>query len=506
MSALPKILLVNPKITSPRNVRFPLSLLALAASLQSTHRCQIIDGNLEPDYLAKIRRLVAEDSLQAVGVTVMGGPQVQSAIDVSRIVRSAAPVTPIIWGGYFPTLYTEAAMNAPYVDYAIRGQGEEVMAELLRALAAGANGDVKSIAGLTWKRSGATVHNIDRPFADRRAASPLPYDLLGDPRKYLLNTFLGARTAAHQAALGCRFRCTFCGVAGMFNGATALPPSARLERDLLFLRDRIGADSIQFVDHNFFDREADMIPLLETLAKVQLPWWCYARADALLNLSESSWSLVRKSKLKMAYIGAESPSDALLKSIRKGTKSDQTLAVADLCRRNGVIPELSFMVAPPNDPEGETERTFEFIREVKTVNPEAEIIVYIYTPIPPDSLSGNARRHAAAAPVALLDVHGKPIRFPRSPEEWTEQRWVDYSCHAAAPWMSDKLRRRIQNFVTVLGCRFPTVQDVRLPSWGKTTLRTLASWRYRFGKYDRPWELSLSKKFIKLADPRATSI
>ena len=154
----------------------------------------------------------------------------------------------------------------------------------------------------------------------------------------------------------------------MFGGATRLPPAARLERDLKWLRDGLGADSIQYFDHNFFDREADMAPLLEVMARYELPWWCYARADALLNLSASSWSLVRKSRLRMAYIGAESPNDAMLKSIRKGTRSDQTLAVAELCRIQGVIPELSFMVGNPDDPEGETERTFEFIRQVKRVN------------------------------------------------------------------------------------------------------------------------------------------
>ena len=60
---------------------------------------------------------------------------------------------------------------------------------------------------------------------------------------------------------------------------------------------------------------------------MQMPWWCYARADALLNLSAQAWALVRKSRLSMAYIGAESPSDCAAQDIRKGTKTDQTLAV-----------------------------------------------------------------------------------------------------------------------------------------------------------------------------------
>jgi len=73
---------------------------------------------------------------------------------------------------------------------------------------------------------------------------------------------------------------------------------------------------------------------------------------------------VRKSRLRMAYIGAESPSDWLLHDIRKGTSADQTFAAIEQCRSHGVIPELSFMLAPPQDPEGETERTFEFIRSI----------------------------------------------------------------------------------------------------------------------------------------------
>jgi anaerobic magnesium-protoporphyrin IX monomethyl ester cyclase len=501
---MPQVLLINPKITSRRHARLPLSLLALAGSLEGRSTCRIIDGNIDSNYINKISTALREQHFDAVGVSVMGGPQVQSAISVSTAVRAASPSTPVIWGGYFPTLYTDAATNAPYVDYAIRGLGEDTFAELLDAISRGEQAQLGPIAGLTWKRDGATVHNANRAFADRRPAALLPYDLLDDSRAYLAQTFLGQRTAAHQIALGCRFRCTFCGVAAMFGGATALPAEVRLERDLTWLRDQLGADSVQYYDHNFFDREVDMAPILHVMAKMQLPWWCYARADALLNLSAETWKLVRKSKLRMAYIGAESASDALLKSIRKGTRVDQTLAVADLCRRQGVIPELSFMVAPPHDPEGETERTFEFIREVKRVNPHAEIIVYIYTPLPAESLPLNSRSRAAA-PV-LRDLQGNPVRFPRTPEEWTERRWVDYSCHADAPWMTDRLRQRIRNFVTVLGCRFPTAQDAHSPPWTKSMLRALASWRYRFRRYNNPWELALSKKIVRLADPRVTSL
>lgn len=503
MTHSPRTLLINPTITSRSSARFPLSLLNLSAALDRRGSSEIVDGNIDRDVVGAALQAMEQGGFDAVGVSVMGGPQIAPAIDVSKAIRERFPATPIIWGGYFPTLYTDTALAAPYVDYAIRGQGEESFPELVAALGQ-AQPSLATIGGLSWKDGDAIVHNPNRRFSLPDTGLVLPYDKLGDPRRYLARTFLGRRTAAHQAAIGCRFRCTFCGVAAMFGGTTLLPAAARLERELSYLKYELGADSIQFFDHNFFDREEDMIPLLEVMAKLEMPWWCYARADALLKLSESSWKLVRKSRLKMAYIGAESPSGQMLKEIRKGTRPDQTLQVAELCRRNGVIPELSFMVAPPKNTEEETEHTFEFIRELKQINPESEIIVYVYTPLPESSRHEKDRgKHPG---MALHDLNGEPVIFPRTPEEWTQPQWVNYACHADAPWLTDKLRQRIHDFVTVLRCRYPTVQDLRSPHWAKRSLSAMATWRYRYRRYDRPWELNLANRLVRLRMPQVSGL
>ena len=345
-SAAQRVLLINPTITGKRHARFPLAVLSLRTALEGRHRATILDGNIDRDFVTSAVRAVGE-GVDAVGVTVMGGPQLISAIAVSRAIRARAPQVPIIWGGAFPTVCPEATLNSSYVDYAVRGQGEDTLTELLDAHAAREAAALSAIRGLSWRREGQSVHNKERPFSAASLNRMLAYDSLENPRQYLTKTYLGKRTAGYQAALGCRFRCTFCGVAAMYRGKMALPPAARLEYDLTFLRERLGVDGIQFYDHNFFDREVDMVPLLEVMAKFEIPWWCFARSDALANLSERSWALVRRSRLRMAYIGAESPSDWLLHDIRKGTHSDQTLAAIEQCLSHGVIPELSFMLSPP---------------------------------------------------------------------------------------------------------------------------------------------------------------
>jgi anaerobic magnesium-protoporphyrin IX monomethyl ester cyclase len=497
---LQRVLLINPTITAQRHARFPLAMLSLSAALDGKYSSTIIDGNVDRDFASTALRTIDEGPVAAVGVTVMGGPQLLSAIAVSKAIREKLPMVPIIWGGAFPTVCADATLNAPYVDYAVRAQGEDTLVELLQALGQGRDQALDSIPGLTWRLGGKVVHNNDRKFSAASLNRMLPYDKLENPRQYLTKTYLGRRTIGYQAALGCRFRCTFCGVATMFRGKMALPPAARLEQDLRYMRERHGVDAIQFYDHNFFDREVDMVPLLEVLAKFQMPWWCFARSDALVNLSEKSWALVKKSRLRMAYIGAESPSDWLLHDIRKGTNTDQTLEAVEKCRSHGVTPELSFMLAPPRDPEGETEKTFEFIRLIKRLHPATEVMNYVYTPLP----RRQDDRNPASARMAseLRDCAGRPVVFPRTADEWAEPQWVDYWCHQDAPWLTERLRRRIVDFTTVLGCRYPTIMDIRASAWGKSALRALASWRYRFQHYDRPWELRVSRKIIRHWDPR----
>src|ERR1700733_4741137 len=202
MTSSRRILLINPTITSQRHARFPLAVMSLSAALEGRHSSTIIDGNVDRDFIATAARMVDEGRVDCVGVTVMGGPQLSTAIAVSKAIRELRPGVPIIWGGAFPTVCPEATVNVPYVDYAVRAQGEETLVELLDALAEGRHEAVNSITGLTWRLGDRTVHNKDRKFSAASLGRMLPYDKLENPRQYLTNTYLGRRTIGYQASLG----------------------------------------------------------------------------------------------------------------------------------------------------------------------------------------------------------------------------------------------------------------------------------------------------------------
>jgi anaerobic magnesium-protoporphyrin IX monomethyl ester cyclase len=480
----------------------PLSVLHLAAVLEGKRPWQIMDGNFDADLVATAVARVRATPHAMVGVTVMPGPQVETAIEVSAAIRQASPEVPIVWGGYFPTLYADAALNAPYVDVLVRGQGERPLLELLD-VGARDEAALGGIRGISWKRDGLAVHNPEAPIVSPDSLPPLPYAGLGDVGRFLQPSCLGKRTAVHQGAIGCRYRCSFCGVASMWNGSTVLDAPTRVLEAGTKLRDEWGADSLQFFDHNFFDDEDSSLPMLDALATLRLPWWCYARADTLARFSTSTWAKIQRSQLRMAYVGAESGSDAALSEMKKGSRVEHTVEAVRRCREHGVIPELSFMIGGTEDPDAEVEPTFAFIRKLKAMHPEAEVVLYFYSPTP--QRKRGVRDGSVRLPV--LGSYGPSgPSLPTSPEEWLEPQWMRWVCHEDAPWLTERTRRRIHDFTRVLACRFPTVQDPRSKQLGRALLRNLARWRYATGRYDHPWELKAAQRLVRMRDPKTDSL
>jgi radical SAM superfamily enzyme YgiQ (UPF0313 family) len=393
----------------------------------------------------------------------------------------------------------------------VRGPGEDTLLALggdfhdIRGDSRGIKGDLGDIKGVTWRWEGSIVHNPERPLRSPDLSAPLPYHALRNVDVYLQPTFLGRRTGVHQAAIGCRYRCTFCGVVSMFNGNTHLQGPERLAADIERLRRACGVDSLQFYDNNFFDRPDTSLAILETLARVRLPWWCYARVDALAAFTPRMWALARQSRMRMAYIGAEAGNNAALMRMQKGTRVEQTIEVAARLRENGITPEFSFVLGGPTDPQGETEKTLDFIRELKRAHPSCEVILYFYSPTPQRD-PRTARRASAARPPVMERYGPDGPALPTTPEEWAEPRWVRYVCHQDAPWLTPRLRRRVRDFARVLECRFPTVQDAHTPRWQTGLLRELARWRWATKTYSRPYELDLARRHIPLREPQVESL
>ena len=486
------IILFNPRATKPRNRRFPLSVMALAAVLEGREEYQIVDGNLDENPTETISDLIRRNNVELLGVSVMPGPQMASAIVSCKEIRNQYPKLPIVWGGYFPSTYADASLNAKYVDYVVRGQGEHTLLELLEAIR-GKRGFDK-ILGLSYKDIfGLHRHNPERLMQSPDSFPWSPFHRV-PVEKYLRPSFFGKRTAAHHASIGCPFRCSFCGVHAIYGNRELVESAPRTEAVLRHLKTRYGADSVQFYDMNFFVKESHAKELSDRLAPLNLRWWCEARIDTFTRYSNATLEAIRRAGCAMIFFGAESGSDWVLKEMQKDITTEQTLAVAQRIREFDIIPEFSFVIGNPRDPERDTAETLQFIRKLKQINKQSEIIIYHYTPVP--------QRTAMYG-----DIDGQ-VNFPTTPDEWATKRWMDFTLRIDpnTPWLKRKTKKLIDNFEVVINSRWPTVQDIRAPRWSRTLLKTLSAWRYAARIYAFPKELRLAQQFITLRKPKQESL
>src|SRR5690348_12222444 len=89
------IVLLHPRCVKPKNRRFPLSILSIAAMLEGKEEYVIIDGNLDSRPAETLDRIAAEHKVEMVAVSVMPGPQMVSAIPLCRHLRRKHPHVPV---------------------------------------------------------------------------------------------------------------------------------------------------------------------------------------------------------------------------------------------------------------------------------------------------------------------------------------------------------------------------------------------------------------------------
>lgn len=486
------VILFHPRATRPRNRRLPLAVLALAAVLEGREDYEIVDGNVDEKPIDTILSLIDNRNVELLGVSCMPGPQMAAGMEVSREIRKLRPHVKIAWGGYFPSLYPEATLNAKYVDFVVRGQGEDTLLELIDALRGERTLD--SIPGLSYKDAfGLHRNNAERAMKGPDAFPWSPFHRL-PVEKYLRPSFFGRRTAVHHASIGCPFNCSFCGVHAAYGREERMESPKRTVAILSHLVSKYGADSVQFYDMNFFLREDHTRELMDLMTPLNLRWWCEARVDIMSRYSDDTMAAIKRAGCTMIFFGAESGSDWALKEMQKGITTEQTLTMARRTREFRIIPEFSFVVGNPNDPERDTRETLRFIRRIKRINPDSEIIVQHYTPTP--------QRGAMYG-----DVDGK-ISFPDTPAEWASKKWMDFTLRidTSAPWMKRKTKKLIDNFEIVIGSRWPTVQDICAPRWSRALLKALSAWRYALRIYRFPFELQWANQFIQLRKPKRESL
>ena len=486
------IVLFNPWSTPSPKKPLPMSLLAIGSVLEGKFDYRIVDGNLEVDPVGAILAIAEKQQVNAIAVTVMPGPQLRAAVMGCRQLKRMLPAVPIIWGGYFPSQHAEACLSESTVDICVNGQGEQTLLELLRVMRD--QGSLSTVAGITFKRDGKLQRTATRALTPLDELPDWPYHRLPMER-YFHKHYLGERVATHHSSFGCPFACNFCAVVGIANRKWVAQSPDRVGQVLEKFRKVYGADAVQFHDMDFFISESRTQAIAERLAPLDMKWWALGRVDELMRYRESTWAAMKRSGLKMVFCGAESGSTEMLKRMNKGgtASADLTIELASRMKSYDVVPEFSFVVGNPPDPEADLAQTLSFIRKLKQVNEATEIILYVYSPVPMEGTFYEA-------------AQDQGFRFPETLEGWVSDKWHAFALRRdpSTPWSHGEVRQKVRDFESVLNAYYPTVTDMRMTPARRKLLRAASAWRYHTHSYTRPVELNFLQRAFRYQRPETT--
>lgn len=489
------IILLNPK-SARFGFRVPNSLLYLGAFLEGKYEYDIVDENIDSDVVNTLIKLIRDKNAGYLGITVMPGPQLQRAVPISKKIKSLFPNIKILWGGYFPSLHRNTILKSDYVDATFRSHSEISLPEYLDCMEnkPGAK-KLEEIKGISYKSNGKIISNPDIENVDPDLVPLLPYHKV-DMERYLNlgRTYLGSRTIAYISSIGCPFTCGFCAIAGIYKGRWKGRNADLVYNDLRYLHEKYNVDGVEFHDDNMFVSEKRIHSIAEKIKEMKLGWWGEARPDTMLKYTDDTLSLMQRSGVKMIFYGAESSSEETLKLMNKGGTQtpDTVIRLAERLKKFNIVPEFSFVLGSPcEDVDKSIDNDIKYIRKLKQVNPNAEIIIYIYSPVNYEDSE------------MTLASKMKGFGYPDSLEEWTSGKWknFDLRMETLTPWLKPHHVKKIRNFDKVLNANYPTASDLKIVGWRKKLLNTLGGWRYSSSFYHAPYEVRLALKLLKYRQP-----
>lgn len=492
-----QILLFNPK-SAQRKYRIPNSILNIAASVDGKYEWALVDGNRESDPFEAMAKYLRAGTVKYIGFTVMPGPQLKQAIPLAKKIRAQFPNITMIWGGYFPSNHHQIVLESGYVDFVINGPGDNAFPQLIDALEQ--NIPFELIKNLAYVSGGSIIKNVKEDLIEQDTLKPLPYDKLDrfyPMEKYLGRTYLGNHTMAYHSSIGCPFTCSFCAVVPIYQARWKAKSPGLVYQDVKYIKEKWGADSIEFHDNNFFVSENRTVEFAKLIRPEKMIWWGEGRIDTVDKYSDKSLALMRESGCKMIFFGAETGNDKVLRQMDKGgTQTGEQIArFAERIRRFDIIPEYSFVLGTPaptaKQVMDQIDFDISFIKKIKSINPDTEIVIYTYSPVPsPGSEMYN-------------EVLEAGFRFPEKLEDWINPIWESFDLrkNPLTPWLTPQMIEKIRNFETVLNGYYPTVSDIRLNSMKRRMVKLVSGIRYNAGIYKFPYEIKLLHRLWKYRQP-----
>ena len=367
-----KVLLTYPNqrwekedITTTWNLS-PTVLCLLAEMINEDAEVKIVDSQFYNLSVQEFLDEVADFQPDVVGISVLTS-EYENTLDVTaNAVKTLNPDIVVIAGGVHVTIEYQRVFQNTNIDYAVRGEGEYVLRDLMRYL----NGKTNQLPqkGLVWRENGEMKTN-GHTLVEDLGKLPWPDYSLVNMNEYL-NT--GARhgplRAPEYPALrwmltrGCPVGCSFCQVEFISGRNVRCRDPEDIVNELVFLKGKYGIKAIIIEDDNVSLNKTFFIRTMELMIEKELDLKWIIQAFAIFTLTPKMLDLMVKAGCQGVNVAIETGNMRVMKEIvHKPIVLDRIPAKIQQLHDAGLFVLANFIIGYPGETWNEIQDTVQCI-------------------------------------------------------------------------------------------------------------------------------------------------
>lgn len=353
----------------------PLGILYLAAVLQQNEfEVSVLDQAAMGYGVNRTLNWIKKERPDAVGFSSLASSGKMANLLSGKIKETDPNITTLI-GNHFATFGSNRILtNYRSIDIVVRGEGEETIVDVIKALQAGT--ELTNVSGITYRHGDHITENPDRPPIKNLDTLPFPNRKLLQADYHC--TIAGAIIAPKKftsilSSRGCTFSCRFCNCTAIANNRWRARSAENTLEELIQLKND-GYKQLIFVDDNFIFNPKRVIKLCKGIRRerIHMDWIAEGRVDVV---SSEMFSEMVAAGLHVLYFGIENANQRMLNYYNKTTTAEQAEKAVRTARKAGVdVIVGSFVIGASNETRDEIQKTINFAKRLPIDIPQFNIL------------------------------------------------------------------------------------------------------------------------------------
>jgi anaerobic magnesium-protoporphyrin IX monomethyl ester cyclase len=375
----------------------PFGILTLAAYLEAHNpgvEIDVVDCQAEglgwEGLEGRIRRIKPD----VVAPSSLSTSNAYAVLRTAELAKGVDQYTVTVVGGQHFTALAEETLEAyPVIDAVVRGEGEQTLSELVRALEEG--GSLDDISGLSFRQEGGVVHNPGRPLIEDLDTLPHPgYKFVEEHMgKYYFALMAEKDTpfAIVEGSRGCRHDCSYCTQWRFWGRNHRAKSPGRIADEIERIHTEHGSRLFWLTDDNLGlgERTGRLCDEMLERGLDGVTWFCQARCDDIVD-NGALLPRMREAGCIWMLVGFDSPDPETLTAFRRdGINRSNAKEAVELLRQNDIFSQGTFIIGERRDSRESIRALVEY---ADWVDPDIATFMTL-TPFPGTEIYQDAKRN-----------------------------------------------------------------------------------------------------------------